>query len=482
MDLVNYGLNDYIMASNIVDMQAPGSLSSYEPIKFEKQKDIKNFIPIPQNISLFPVLTNNIHYFDSKNRFKSTYMNLFNPSIVHLNDNIYLLSFRNYYNICMDDKTSFDDIKPWHKGHPWFSYWKDISKQDCDKNLNQYKKEGVIGGESRSTPEKTNTYFCLINISGDSITVVKEFKTYLNKYEDVRLYKDLNNQIYGYGLKYIEKGGRLFRFKINITGDDIIFDDFQMMCKQQGKVEKNWMFDKDNNIYNIPYGSFVPISVYKSIDNNVSNCIDLESVNSINDFFNFYNRLYANKNLIRFSGGTPLITLPDGKKIFVGHVVVDYKDPAFFDNKTDIRIKENLSLFEKHPRDKPFKNEMYKYHHYNFIYYNIFVIIENNKITKISLPFSIYFQENTGINFPTGLTLNNNNELIFTFGESDYISIISIIKLDDLFTVMVPLEYFKENPSEFKFLEIRKELSGGNYYEKYLKYKTKYLNLKNKLD
>jgi hypothetical protein len=427
---------------------------------------------------LISLVTLKITYFNS--------LNLFNMSIVHYKDNLFLVCFRQFKNKCYNSITDIidkDNFKPYHKNHPWSSYWKDLTKEQCKLNTIKYINEEILaGGDGSSYDSSTRTFFALIVIE-ENIKIIKQYINYLI-YEDTRLYKDINNKLYAYGLKYIDENsnnvGRLFRIEIEIldSDSDINFINEIKLCNQTNKIEKNWMFDINNNIYNIPYPKFLPIQIY-SITNNLPNICSDNGIIEFTSFFENYNKLYDNnKKIIRFSGGTPLITLPNSKQIFVGHIVVDHKKLDY--TNTNPLIQKNLELFKNHPKDTPFKNEKYKYHHYEFIYYMLFIEINNNKITRLSKPFAIFFKENTGINFPTGLTLFN-EQLLLTFGESDYLSNISIIDINELENNLYTLDYFSADYNLFDFTEINLNNHNPkiNYYQKYIKYKNKYIGLKN---
>jgi hypothetical protein len=423
-----------------------------------------------------------------KNMIKILALNLFNASIVHYKDDLFLISFRIFENKYLRElrdknftKSDFnsDDFKPYNMFHPWTSKWADVTG----------------GGGS---PGTTISRFVLARIIKSDLTVIKVYSNGLDV-EDIRLYKDTNGQIYLYGLKYIvevpntDKVGRQVRFNINNIESEknvLGFSDYIVVCKQESKVEKNWMFDNNNLIYNIKFGSFFPVNVY-NYNNNLKKCDIVDKINNTS-FFDDYNKLYKegitnekilNSSLIRFSGGSPLLLLPNGNKLFIGHIVVDYKNLNY--NINNSAINENLQLFKSHPEihdTKAEKSGLYARHHYEFIYYLIFIELNsNNDIIKLSKPFSMFTRDNTGVNFPCGLTINN-NELYFTFGESDYLTLISHISVSDLEKRLIDINVFIKNPELFKFQEVM--VKNNNHkvdvdiFNKYLKYKTKYLQLK----
>jgi hypothetical protein len=120
-------------------------------------------------------------------------------------------------------------------------------------------------------------------------------------------------------------------------------------------------------------------------------------------------------------------------------------------------------------------------------YFNVFFVldIKTQKFVRMSHCFNVFVnkEEDTSINFPMGLIKSGNSYMV-SLGESDYKTVLIEIpeeKVNQLFNWSNPEDYaFLTFDSAGKSICYNDSMTGGHlsYYEKYMKYKAKYIALK----
>ena len=282
------------------------------------------------------------------------------------------------------------------------------------------------------------------------------------------------------------------------------------------------------------------------------------SVDLFDDINKIYDLTNMNEHIIKFSGGTNAIKFNDTEHIAIGHIVINVKKmrkvyetvtnnsdindhPTIIKNKIKENIKqywgENININNEeidfiHNNILDIKNREinynptdddaddlnykgYRLHHFTAIYY-MYVYTFNSstsEITRISNAFVPPTSVDTGVIFPCGIEIKDNN-LLISYGETDSLIKISVINMD-VFEREEFLKLYNINDVrsyKYKFINFTKNfipkpkminendndnskknnipinnidvmntdrISGGNkYLKKYLKYKQKYLSLK----
>ena len=382
--------------------------------------------------------------FDIEKYFK------FNPSIISLDNNYLLMSYRIYLGNVNCNNFTINTC------HPWIGFW----QRDNILNTVQDLKYNYVG---------------LSIINKNTFEVVKDVLLDIIDYplglEDVRLL-EYNNNIYLNGAltlgitDSVSTYGdpRILRQVLCLIGtkNDILLNlsdkikNININCIElhATNMEKNW-FGYDDIILNPKYGEFFPIKKFKldlsSTNLDVNNtkyfehfkniktykCNNLDSINEnnlIKELNNKYNNfLFDEKNkLFRISGGSWGINYDSDTILFIGHIVV-YIDKLNFNSveyqlksNPDSQISKNLYQFIKQRQNElQFKDKKMRYFQVFFKYSKSL-----NQITSISNSFNIFEEKNldTSINFPMGLIKDNDNYII-SFGESDYKTI--LVKMDN---------------------------------------------------
>jgi len=183
-----------------------------------------------------------------------------------------------------------------------------------------------------------------------------------------------------------------------------------------------------------------------------------------------------------------------------------------YNNILDIKNREiNYDPQDVDTDDPNYKG--YRLHHFTAIYYMYIYTFNSStsEITRISNAFVPPTSVDTGVIFPCGIEIKNNN-LLISYGETDSLIKISVINMDvfqrEEFLKLYDIKDVK--PHKYKFINFAKNfipkpkmidnseqndtlksksnidvsginterISGGNkYLKKYLKYKQKYLEL-----
>jgi len=277
-------------------------------------------------------------------------------------------------------------------------------------------------------------------------------------------------------------------------------------------IEKNWFgYKQDGNhiLVNPTYGSFFPLVKF-NLD--LHNLIPLSKPFSDSHFLQYQNlkavkctqlgkieeenlidqlnKNYSDvvkptKSLFRLSGGSWGVDISDTETLFIGHIVayideLEKTKVIDFVNSNNKAVKSNnlYHLLFNRERQLTFFGKTMRY-------FQIFFVIDKrtNKLTKLSHGFNIFESKanETAVNFPIGL-VKINNEILISFGESDYKSVIVKMDLKQVNNLLV------SNVSKLQFVSYDKNAknicyeSDTEFKQKYLKYKEKYLKLKSELE
>ena len=414
--------------------------------------------------------------FNIKSYFK------FNPSLIKLNDDILLMSYRIYFGKLKGCK-EFD----LQKCHYWDNGWNSELWNNKDNLSLNY--TGISKVDAKT-----------LKVIEDTVLIQHDRPS---GFEDIRLF-EYNDVVYQSGIaitgfnKFIAESNKLkgkkdskgmvTREMIETYGkkEDILsklppsFIEIEYNCKNLHKsnVEKNWFGYTNKNgehiMINPTFGSFFPlkqsvidfnkkrvITNNKWTDGSVENfkevkeydCKEYPEIKNTN-FIDEVNKAYShlviddgkNKVFIRLSGGSWGISY-DTQVLFIGHVVVDL-------TRLDIeKVKKYIKEYPDTQISKNLFNLLYTRslgHPAKFNYFQIFFTIdeEKNEITKISNAFNVFQnrERDTGINFPMGL-VNIGDKYLISYGESDYKAIILTMNKSEI------EKLFKyEKPEEFKMV------------------------------
>lgn len=446
--------------------------------------------------------------FDIKKYYK------FNPSLVKLNDNRYLMSYRIFMGQLGCNKFDYENC------HPWINFW----SSSIFKDGKQICKINYLG-------------LCTLDINYNVLDdILLCTNDYPNGIEDVRMFIH-KNIVYATGAattgKIIKKeasyqDNRILSQMIIPLGtpeslaqalpNNKVNIYFNCIPLHKDNIEKNWFgYTNDhgkNILINPTYGNFFPLVQYnldleniiKSSDDdfykkhfqdymNTDNikCNKIEEItmyNVVDDLNNAYKQFKNNDkgNIFRLSGGSWGVDYDANRKIFIGHMVV-------YTKKLD--IDKVLKYIASNPTSQ-IANNLYSFIYlrkyqlndsdYFMRYFMVFMIINtsNNTLERISHCFNIFENKNvdTCVNFPMGL-VRNNDSFVISFGESD-----SSVVIAELPMYEVRKLFENVDAENYKFLSFEQDgkqicytsdtISGGsnNYFHKYKKYKTKYLSSK----
>lgn len=266
-------------------------------------------------------------------------------------------------------------------------------------------------------------------------------------------------------------------------------NDFNILCPKLHltQQEKNWSMLYDGNAtytFRCTYGSFYPVYLSKLINSDdqfawphkqqkklveftkivnsssakynidkyymdrnsyMTLCGDNMEIN-ISSFVKDITNIYVGLLDIRFSFGTPFV-MYNGCAFSFGHVAVTKSKN--FENiwrKMDNNTKSTYMTYNDIMYRILYPGPRYPYiinkHYYTF---PMMYDIARKKITKIGYAFN-YFEDatvNSGINFPTGLTILN-GYFILSMGESDSESILLKVKCNDILKNMIDANNVKE--------------------------------------
>jgi hypothetical protein len=379
-------------------------------------------------------------YLDSKGA-------IFNPSIGHLKDKIYIFSVRSFANDITDSASNFKD--PYrNKQHPWKTNWKGIKdkKEDC-------------------------SYIFPVTITDESFTVKKQ-KDWPIKLEvqDLRIYKLFSDEnIHSYILTYnrfelsevsikngdCEDGCYVIGWSYLVVKDDLSYNILHSkdpLCSNiSERLEKNWSLWSISNDEKIaPMISYMLTPEHTAfswrIDGVDSGLItggysckllnpdDLVSKNIFAKLQDYY------KDLLYVSLSTPAYKSNDGY-LAVGHMKA--------------RISE-MDRYKSSLLYTFYKNAKSDYTHPTFIYFMFFYRFTVNEdlsvpVTDISPAFIVQDDTNYLLNFPSGLWRDRYRTFV-SYGNGD--SEAKILKLSNnaVNKLLEPVADIKVEKYEFLFL------------------------------
>jgi hypothetical protein len=346
---------------------------------------------------------------------------LFNPSLAHYKDNLYLCLYRKFvrfpelkqkgddYDYSVFDKLNINH--PWLGGPNSSFWWKSyygfdksgiaILSIDDNNNVNitnlQLNIFEIINGiktSINSNPIK-GVDARLLHLGNGFF--VSSYNTFLGNRSDISLKEgDCGNWC-----------GLISTRIIEIKNDELIFHPEVVLCPEKSnRVEKNWSFWLHNKKLSLSYGlenghEIFQLNLYP---NKTIGCTGITKNKSI-IFFNKFKKYYKNK--IHISVTTPAISFNDIEYIGVGHIKYKYEN-----NLGDIQ-NTKLSNFTL---QMTLENKKF---HPIYVYLMFFYTFNpvDGGVTKISnmfLPQSDYV-----LCFPSGISKTPNNSFLISYGDSD---------------------------------------------------------------
>jgi len=413
---------------------------------------------------------------------------VFNNSLIHYQDNIFIMVYRNIiYNI--NELT-----------HPW-KFWNDSYKimlkynPDIVKNnqhlnvnlklfnLNKYRnylakdhfvklfkfKDNTIFNNDENAIEFDSTGLCILEYIDDQFYVKYNVNNIFdnNMNQDTRIYK-FNNDIWLTYNSFININNKLhvkmIKRKLDFNLNDkfiFLYPEHELLSINHKTVEKNCILLENNDVlYNINKQFIYQTKNSKIIK--YSNILD------------HINNRYKN---IFISFGTPVLKFNDNEYISIGHMKIEYKNN---NNQYLNKFLKNIDLskIKIHGKYIYFAFIFLFNHNYDITYFSDFFIptIDNEDY----LPYLLVF--------PTGLTYYNDKYYI-SYGEGDekckilelskdeilnllkkYNQELILLKPDDLKSKILHLGYFnKWNCGDDCFMNIFNYLhSLTNSYNKYI--------------
>jgi len=333
---------------------------------------------------------------------------LFNPSISHLKDDLYLCVYRKYVRYpkinqkgddydYTKDKLS-DPNHPWLGGNHSSTWW-----------------QSGYGGDSSK--------IVLLQIKQERVQLVREYEDMYGV--DARLLKISENDegsyfilSYNHWLKdenqiiknnvTCKNGCMLIAAKIIFISNthDITYKDEVFLCPEiSNTTEKNWSFWVYGNKLRFSYGLYPDHDVYNM---HIENC-KIECDNKIMSdpvyMFQSLRRYYNNK--LHISVTTPAIEFVNKYFIGVGHVKWDYN---------------NLNEFPEHSYLVKYTNNMLKNgktNHPSLMYLMFFYIFCPITGTVVCISNMFSPRSHSSLCFPSGLSKTNSDNYIVSYGDSD---------------------------------------------------------------
>ena len=446
------------------------------------------------------------------NKFDINKFYKLNPSIVNLSDTKILMCYRIYLGELECNDFTLDDC------HPWKKMWQS-SIYEYNKPISKLNFVGLarINLQNMSIEEDI-----ILNLDDEPLGL-----------EDTRLFEE-NGFIYLNGSITVgtaDKGlgewkdNRILRQGIVKIGSqneliqklpfELKYINLNCIESHNDIIEKNWFGYKKNGkhiLINPTFGNFFPLKQFNLEVNNLiplndqfkenhyenyknikaAKCTSIGAINENNLIENLNDR-YSNvvkdgKKLFRLSGGSWGIDISNNETLFIGHIIA-YIDELDKDKVIKYVNSNNNSIISNNLYHLLFNRQ----HQLTFFgktmrYFQIFFVIDKttNKLTKLSHGFSIFENKDneTSVNFPIGL-VKINNDILISFGESDYKTVIVKMNLTEVNKL---LNVKDNNMSNLMLLSYDKNTSivcykdDTEYKKKYLKYKEKYLQLKSELD
>lgn len=353
-------------------------------------------------------------------------MYLFNPSIAHWRNDLYLCVYRRFIRYPKlyqkTTKYNYSEIPTRDPNHPWL---------------------GGIGSETwwKSFYGQDNTGIVLLQINGSKCSVVRNYKNndifYMDELEgkkrnvkpiikgvDARLlYINDNKFVLSYNTflsnrndiqiknnkKCTDFCGLISSQIIEINNDyELVIYPASILCTNiSNKVEKNWSFWKtQNNDLVFSYGLVPKHDIYKLAitQHNTIKCNGLynsvESASLLKAFGTFY------KNKVFISVSTPAVVFENNMYIGVGHIKYKYKD---------IEKLKGTNLYNFTELMKQEKKIL----HSEFIYLMFFYIFNQYNGNILMLSHMFLPKSKFALCFPSGLTKTVRGNFLISYGDGD---------------------------------------------------------------
>lgn len=376
----------------------------------------------------------------------------FNNSIIHLEDDLYLMSYRVWF----DDKHKVIPKKSGDKGHPWYSIWKE-KKYD-------------------------GTGIALLRIdNNDKVTVISDnIERNSNGRVDVRVFRMIDGKLYvnfnswdkirghGFDNSQVEehnckgevctlyKIAQLNLTKYNNRNINYHFTKEKIFCKNYVNIiEKNWSHWIDNKNCENKFSYSISPN-HTILDHSKKNCKYIKK-----QFLNFYRLEKAYDWTIYFSLTTPAIKYSDNLNIAVGHCKVNTN-----------KLRE-LERNDKHNKLIKFINKNIKkstvMHYGGLIYFMYFYIFnDKGKILRMSDCFIPNKSNPYLLVFPMGITQKNNDPDTFyvSYGEGDFRSKLMVINRKKIESLVKPAESINIDNYKFKILKTSQDTLTKAVYSK----------------
>lgn len=325
----------------------------------------------------------------------------FNPSIIHMYENIFLVSFHTFRrgpkkftkkNVIA---SIYDKYHPWYGGYDSNTWWNTepygfhgtglmiIKIVNHKVIFHSIIKSTDYGSDMRllKTPK---FIFATFNLQAFNYNGWGSDRELYNLPKAICTHKCLAMQYFTARIQY---NGDKDKYKIEKNNE------YSLLCSNVQDQDKNWSsFVLNNKIYCSDY--LTPRHTVVNVDN----CsVSMESHNNIMQEI----ELYYGQGLV-FSLSTPAIAY-NNNFLAVGHIKI--RPPLLEDKTTNAYLFVNDNILPKHP----FYDQLYMMFLYTFD--------KNLNILSISPAFYPPETKNAVV-FPAGLTYYN-NEFIISYGEAD---------------------------------------------------------------
>jgi hypothetical protein len=356
---------------------------------------------------------------------------VFNPSIAHFNEFVYIVSVRNYV---------YDNFAPKSKNqHPWKRFWKS-GEHTTDST---YIFPAEIKDNSFESIETSN-WPIVLNVQDLRIFKLysdKEISTYILTYNNVVSNVEIKNDDCSNRCYIINWSYLVVKSDLSYN---IIHSEKPLCTNISEKTEKNWslwsIIKNDEIKLMISYLLTPAHLTFNWFIDDIENsnikggydCKLLEPTevlitNVLFDIQSYY------KDILFVSLGTPAVLAKDNY-LGVGHIKVLYKELDKF---------KNSNLYN-------FFNSVETKLHPNYIYFMFFYTFDENSILlKVSPCFVI----DTLLNFPCGLTRDRYRTFV-SYGSNDEESHILKMSNRAVNSLLVDVEDIKPEKYEFGFLEL----------------------------
>lgn len=342
------------------------------------------------------LLTNYTHNISLLNKFPDNgkYLMRFNPSILNISDNFFMITYRLWIDIFSEKVYSYNLVT--EIGGPWYSGWTPYKNENNEIMLNIF---GISIIELDESDNFKIIYDKVFKLE-DNFVFLEDMRLFIDNENNIRFIAnfkntEINDYFYFNNIKNYLSDRTIGTIKIDtkdniikkiinpykylkyynisnlnllLTSDLLTIEKPVILFPHMHKleIEKNWVHWKSSDnkdyitYYTFPYGTpMIHFNVIKfdkinyfdinnslNMKNNVS-CIKKYNSNigiSLIDFnsfiyeeIDFFKKInYFYFDCIKFSGGTRMIKLNDNENIGVGHLVINLnKIKNLFDNYKD---------------------------------------------------------------------------------------------------------------------------------------------------